>query len=71
MVRLQWEQPEAGSQAGNDWNMDKGTWSLNRKDKSGMKGMATTGDIICKVISCFGLHQIRPVNKQIRSDIWN
>lgn len=68
-MRLQWEQPEPGSQAGNDWNrrQDKETQSLNRKYKSGMKGRATTGDIICKVISCFCLHQMRPVNKRIQN----
>ena len=35
------------------------------KDKSGMKGRATTADIICTVIGCFCLHQMGPGNEWI------
>lgn len=69
MIRLQWERPGPGRQAGSDWyrRKEKETQSLNCKDKSGMKAWATTGDSSCKVISCFYLHRMSPVNKRIQN----
>lgn len=64
-MRLEREQPGPGSQAGTDWNgrLNKGTRRPEHKDKSGIKGTATTADIICTVIGCFCLHQMGPVNE--------
>lgn len=52
----------------------KGGWTKehkgpNTKANQAWKGRATTADIICTVIGCFCLHQMRPVKECIRNKI--